>query len=116
MENVTAAQIATAIIVILAICGAIKVIGSAIDVIRGWKKPRADSDEAVKSRLDSHDKFFAADKRRLDELDSELADQREGQKVLCKGVQALLDHELHNGNADDMADASKGINNWLLEK
>ena len=34
----------------------------------------------------------------------------------CAGVQALLEHELHNGNADEMQLASKEINTWLRER
>ena len=41
---------------------------------------------------------------------------RNGQRELCFGVQALLNHELHNGNADEMARASENINKWLVER
>lgn len=51
--------------------------------------------------------------RRLMEHDRAIKDLHDGQSVLCRGVQALLDHELHNGNEDEMRSASDGIGKWL---
>ncbi len=56
------------------------------------------------------------DKRRLDEHDRQISDIRRGQMVNCAGVQALLEHELHNGNTTEMQDASKAIDKWLRER
>lgn len=109
MDGVTTDQV---LLVILAVCGGVATVGKAVDVLRSWRKPQED----VRTKLALHDGYFAADKRRLDAQDAELSEQREGQRVLCKGVQALLEHELHNGNEDELASASKGINDWLVNK
>ena len=54
------------------------------------------------------------DKRRLDKHAQDIDDLREGQRNLCFGVQALLEHALHNGNADEMKAASDNIKKWLV--
>lgn len=51
--------------------------------------------------------------RKLKEHDRDLDDIHAGQSALCRGVQALLDHELHNGNEDEMKAASDSIGKWL---
>lgn len=48
------------------------------------------------------------DKERIDKLE-------DGQKAICHGVLALLNHELHNGNNDEMEAAKKGIDNYLID-
>lgn len=49
------------------------------------------------------------DKERIDNHDT-------GQRALLRGVLALLNHELHNGNNDEMERAKSGIDNFLIEK
>lgn len=52
-------------------------------------------------------------KRRVDAHDSDIQDLHAGQSALCRGVQALLEHELHNGNDEEMRAASDSIGKWL---
>lgn len=58
--------------------------------------------------------------KRVDDLErgvvahsDEIADLHAGQSALCRGVQALLEHALHNGNDEEMRDASNSIGKWL---
>ena len=51
--------------------------------------------------------------RELNAHQQDLEDLHAGQSVVCRGVQALLDHALHNGNTDEMQAASDGIGKWL---
>lgn len=51
--------------------------------------------------------------RRVDAHDNEVQDLHTGQSALCRGVQALLEHELHNGNDEEMRAASDSIGKWL---
>ena len=102
-------QIETAVLVILAACGAIATIGKAVDVIRGWLKPGSERHKDVHAKL-------ATDKARLDAHEKEINELRDGQRVICGGVQALLDHALHNGNSQQMQDASNKLTEWLINK
>lgn len=98
VEGFTAGQVYTAALVFLAVCGAVTTIGKAVEVIRNWCRPGA----SVKHKVDKHEK--------------QLADLKDGQKVCCKALIALLGHELHNGNADEMLNASQELNDYLVNR
>lgn len=70
----------------------------------------------IEERLKAHDKMLDNDKRRLDDMERKQTDMQRGQMANCRGVQALLEHELHNGNADEMQEASHAIDKWLRER
>ena len=71
---------------------------------------------SLEGEITGINKKLGTDKLRLDEHEKRLADLRNGLMASCAGVQALLEHELHNGNADEMQLASKEINTWLRER
>lgn len=98
MDKLSAEQIYTAALVFLAVCGAVTTIGKAIEVIRNWCRPGA----SIKHKVDKHEK--------------QLGELKDGQKVTCKALIALLGHELHNGNADEMQEASKELNDYLVNR
>lgn len=105
MQTVTFDALTTTVVVILAICGAINVIGATAKLIKEGLKPQTTVKQALandKTRLDKHDKAIDA--------------LQEGQKVTCEGVQALLNHALHNGNSDEMQKASTDLNKWLINR
>lgn len=112
MEAFTVEQLYSAALVFLALCGAVVAVGKTIEVIRGWRKPSDD----LKDEVRQHTAYFAADKRRLDAHEGELEALGEGQKVCCIALIALLEHELHNGNTEEMQDASKQLNQWLVSR
>lgn len=72
--------------------------------------------QTIEDRLAAHAKMLDTDKRRLDEMERKQSDMQRGQMVNCAGVQALLEHELHNGNTAEMQDASHAIDKWLRER
>lgn len=112
MEGFTLEQVYSAVLVMLAICGAIITVGKTVDVIRSWRKPAGN----LRKEMDKHMQFFVADKQRLDRHDSELLTLSEGQKVSCIALIALLEHELHNGNTEEMQEASKRLNEYLINR
>lgn len=62
--------------------------------------------DALDERLSAHARMLDNDKRALDRHEKEIDRLRECTGYLCAGVDALLEHELHNGNADQMEQAS----------
>lgn len=109
MQNVTYDALITTIVVIMAVCGAINVIAATVKVFRDRQKPKDDVQKAINDKL-------ATDKVRLDGHDKTIAGLKEGQKCLCEGVVALLNHELHNGNGDEMQEAKANITAWMIRK
>ena len=98
MNGITGEQIYTAALVFLAVCGAVTTIGKAIEVIRNWRKP-ADS---LKHKVAKHEE--------------QLMILKEGQRVTCEALMALLGHELHNGTSDEMQEASRKLNQYLVNR
>ena len=74
-------------------------------IVKKWHAP---STEIVKK--------LAKDKERLDDHEMSLKELKEGQQVVCAGVMALLDHELHNGNTDQMQKARDDTMEYLQGK
>lgn len=70
----------------------------------------------IEKRLDSIDDKLSSDKRRLDRIEAKQASTDEGFRALCQSNLALLNHELHNGNGDEMEAAQKALQKYLIEK
>ena len=105
MNGVTPDQLMTTGYVLLAVFAAIVTVDKVIDIIKKWKAPTTDTA-----------KKLALDKQRLDDHDEEIKGLKEGQQVLCSGLLALLEHELHNGNTDQMQKARDDIMTYLQGK
>ena len=105
MENVTLVQIKDFVIVLLAILGVIVLVGNAIKVIKEWNHPR---DDLASWRQDV-DIRLNGDQERLSDLE-------EGNKVICRGILAMLSHEI-NGNSNDKLIASQQeLTNYLINR
>lgn len=77
----------------------------------------------LEPRFTEIERKLATDKSRLDEHtrilgmhQDQLANIEQGNKVMCRGILALLSHEI-NGNSDDKLRASQAeLTNYLIEK
>ena len=94
MQNISPEELLNTVYVVLAILAAIVTIDKVIDIIKKWRAPTTDTE-----------KKLANDKKRLDEHDEAINDLRESNQVICSALLAILDHELHNGNGDQMRKA-----------
>lgn len=138
IEGITPDMLWTALIVLVGV-GSLIVLGDKVADV--WRKHQARkqissgpesklADEISKKVLDKLeprfadiDRKFANDKQLLEMHTRQIAEQGKridgletGQKAQCRGVLALLNHELHNGNSDEMEAAKKGMDNYLIEK
>jgi len=105
VEAIKPDQLLNAVTVILAIFAAIVAVDKFVDVIKKWKAPEKDVAEKLR-----------ADKLALEKHDADIKALKEGQKAMCQGVVALLDHELHNGNSKQMEDARAEISKYLTDR
>lgn len=69
------------------------------------------------------DRKLANDKTMIDDHTQKLASiakrndsQETGQKALCRGVLALLSHEINGNSTDKLKSAQENINDYLIEK
>ena len=79
--------------------------------------------EKLEPRFADIDRKLAADKLRIDDHDAKLANQSkkvaeidEGQKVLCRGILALLSHEVNGNSIDKLKASQQEIQNYLINK
>lgn len=102
MENITPDQLMNTVVVLLAIFAAIVTVDKVIDIIKKWRSPSTDTMKKLEN-----------DKQRLDEHDDAIRALQESSRVQLGALMALLDHELHNGNGDQMQKARDDINAYL---
>lgn len=70
----------------------------------------------INRKLDNDKAAISNHTREIDTLSKRADSSESGMKALNRGVLALLNHALHNGNANELEDAQKGINDYLIEK
>lgn len=105
MENLSLAQLKDFGIVALAVMAFVVLLGNVIKTVAGWRKPHNDT-ENWKQDVDSK---LSNDNARLEVLEG-------GNRVICRGILAMLSHEI-NGNSNDKLIASQQeITNYLIDK
>lgn len=100
-------EIKTFFIVLLAICGAISVIGGAINLIVNWKK---------ESKITIHDKSIKDHEIRIRKLEDDSREHGEFTKVLCNSVLALVSHEINGNSIDKLEHAQEELQDFLVNK
>lgn len=112
-----------AAIVLLALCWAWNLIYTAITNARKERERSEEPIRAIRGDIQALRNDLMADRERITALErdiemhsDELKDLHQGQTELCRGVQALLEHALHNGNGEEMQAASTSIGKWLRNR
>ena len=104
--DVWAAVLAVAsAIVLLANCA--EKIAGAVKVAKAPEKKQNDEICSIKTRLDKIEAKLEADKKQI-------ADAKECNHVLTKGMLALLEHGINGNNIDQMRDAKNGVEAYLI--
>lgn len=123
MDAFTVDGIYKALLVVLAICGAITTVGKAAETINSLRKPSKDAQAATEAVLQEYRKRFENDTKRfergeerMDRIEADLDDFHQGQYHTCMCLKALLGHELHNGNAEEMVEAATNMDKWLVKR
>ena len=105
MDKLSLEQIRDFVIVLLALLAFIVLLANAIKALKDWKKPM-DNRESWRRDVDEK---LNRDNKRLNDLE-------EGNRVICRGILAMLSHEI-NGNSNDKLLASQAeITNYLIER
>ena len=115
MESLTVGEIVTLLIGgILALAGAVSTVGGAVEkiakAVRAAKAPEQAQNaeiEEIKTRLDKLES-----KQKKDE--SQIEAGKECNRVLTKGMLALLEHGINGNNIDQMRDAKNDVEAYLI--
>lgn len=105
MENLTLVQLKDFAIVFFAIVAFIVLIGNAIKTLKDWRKPH---DNFAKWQSDV-DKKLGRDNERIESIES-------GNKVICRGILALLSHEINGNSTEKLKSSQQEITDYLIER
>jgi uncharacterized protein (UPF0210 family) len=135
IEGITPDALWTFLTVAVGLCALIILGDKVLTVFRNWKKRREEPAdkladeisakvlEKLEPRFQAIDQKLSNDKATIDshtrQIES-LAKRADGTdtgiKAINRGVLALLNHALHNGNTDELENAQKGINDYLIDR
>ena len=134
IEGVTPGMLWTALIVLIAGAGLYVLYGKVRETYAKNKKLKDPekklADEISAKVLENLEPRFAEierklsnDNTRIDENIRELNEHRKrmdsmeaGQRAICRGVLALLSHEINGNSVDKLKEAQTGISNYLIDK
>lgn len=100
-------DIVTFVMVLLALCGTISIIGNTINLIRNWKK---------ESKLLAHERQLQDHEDRIKALEASKSDQEEYIKVMCNTVLALVSHEINGNSVDKLKQAQEALKEFLINR
>lgn len=123
MNTVIAFTPADVVSMVMMICGAITAVAAAAGVVakvlERMKKPnqtqndRLDMHEkhlsAIDAKFADYDRYFAADKKRLDSSE-------ESNRVTQKALLALLTHAINGNNITELRDAENELREYLVKR
>ena len=72
--------------------------------------------ENAKKRSAEHDKALERIEQTLENVDKNITDMSEGFTYLARGTIATMNHELHNGNEDELEEATKELTKFLTHR
>lgn len=134
IEGVTPGMLWTALIVLIAGAGLYVLYGKVRETyaknkkLKDSEKKLADEISAkvlenLEPRFAEIEKKLSNDNSRIDENTRELSEHRKrmdgletGQRAICRGVLALLSHEINGNSTDKLKEAQTGISNYLIDK
>ena len=113
MENVTPTALWA---YILAGVSAFVLIANAVEkIVKAWRAAKAPNDEQNK-RLDDLEAWKREVDGKLNNDNTRLERIEEGNRVVQRGVLALLDHGLDGNNIKQMQDAKDDLQNHLINR
>lgn len=105
MENLTLVQIKDFAIVLLALAGLVVLIGNVVKTFKDWRRPIGD----LESWRRDVDMKLKNDNERLKSME-------EGNKVVCRGILALLSHEINGNSIDKLKSSQTEMTNYLIDR
>ena len=105
MEAVTIDQFRDFVIVLLAVAGFVVLIGNVVKTIKDWRKPHGE----LLTWQREVDMKLRNDNERLKSME-------EGNKVVCRGILALLSHEINGNSIDKLKSSQTEMTNYLIDR
>ena len=135
IEGITPSTLWTFLTVLVGICALIVLGDKVLTVFRNAQRRKKEPEdklaeeisakvlEKLEPRFRDIDQKLSNDKaaigshtRQIESLAKRADGTDTGIKAINRGVLALLNHALHNGNTDELENAQKGINDYLIDR
>lgn len=113
VQALTGANLATFLLVLVALAGLFIMFSNVVEAARKLRKPQERQEHNLATHQEACDKKFANDKRMIEDHATRIDNLEAGQRVICAALHELLEHELHNGNADAMRKVSGDLFTYL---
>lgn len=105
MDKLTPEMITTFLVVAAVLVGFVLAVWGLIDKIKSARKPKDDLAQWQRET----DTKLNQDKSRLDSLE-------DGQRVMLRGVNALISHEINGNSTDKLLRSQQEILDYLIDK
>ena len=105
MDKLTPDALVTFLWVAAALIAFVLAVWSLIDHIKKARKPKDDLQQWQRET----DAKLASDKKRLDTLE-------DGQKVMLRGINAIISHEINGNSIDKLQKSQNEIMEYLIER
>lgn len=105
MDKITGEEFRGFVVVFAAL---VVVLGGVLGIIKNWKDIRKPSEDLVRWRKETNDKLDR-DNRRLNALE-------DGNRVLCQGMLAMLNHEITGNSIDKLRTAQDKLQEYLINR
>lgn len=74
------------------------------------------TDELFEAHCKDSEERFRAGEKHIAENHDHIADLREGSRVMCYALMALLGHEMRTSNGEEMEAAQRELNRYLINR
>lgn len=116
LQILTGEHLLVTLFILLLTLAIFVLVANAIIAFRKLRKPKTQQEFDLSEHQRDCETRFDNDYKAIQALSARVAQLEKGQRVTCAAQRALLEHALHNGNADEMKRASDNLFQYLNEK
>lgn len=120
IEGFTPGMLWNFVIVLIGLGSIAILVDKVVDIFRKAKDRKNGGLEARVRALEDRDavieEMLDRDLNRIENLERRQDDAGDGFAVLGKAVLAILNHQIHNGNGEEMLEAQSELNSYLLKR
>lgn len=116
LQSITGEHVFGALLILIAILSLFTLGANAVLSFRKLRSPKTQQVLDLSDHQRACEQKFLNDYNSISSLEARVNTLEKGQRVNCAALRALLEHALHNGNANEMKAASDNLFKYLNEK
>ncbi len=109
MGELTLEQVRDFVIVLAAILAFLVLVWNTVKAYREWRKPSTDAQSDFQSWRRDVDQKLNRDNARLNDLEK-------SDRVILRGINAMLSHEINGNSKDKLVESQREITNYLIDR